>query len=212
MDITTASWSDFKSVVASKPLLMQYYDCGNYYQLWAVDHIIVFNYVIWKSGSEPLGSDVTQITSDRTDFETNYKSTCNTRVGIKVEPFADPIVAFASEGTYGVATAGGTTNLDYKITVTKSIYGAQYFAQNSVAGDSVLFQIVDVDGIMGHGPGLVLSSFVNKWYVIPNTFVDVPLPLSSQIPEGLYIRVVYNSTGSQNVNMICNYYLTVSLM
>ena len=206
-----STWSDFKNIISSKSLLMQYYDQGTNYAVWAIDHTITYAYTIWKAGYEPLDGDVNQITSDRTDFETNYKSVCNSRCGIKIEPFADPIVAFSGDGIYQTVTAGQTQNIDFKLTTTKSVYGSQYYAQNAVLGDYVVFQVVDVDNVLGYGANFVASTFINKWYVMPNTFVDVPLPLASTIPNGLYIRVVYTSTGATNVNMAINYYMTVKL-
>jgi hypothetical protein len=211
MDIEVQSWADFKNICDTKPLLMQYYDAGFNYILWAVDHTVTFSYKIWKAGYEPLNADADAEAADRSDFESNYKASCNSRVGVKLEPFADPIVKFAGDGMEGVATHGTSTNFDFHLTTTKAVYGAQYFAQNSVMGDSVTFEVVDVDNLLGAGAGYVISKFVDKWYVIPNTFVDVPLPLASTIPAGLYIRVVYNSVGSQDVNMIVNFYMTVKI-
>jgi hypothetical protein len=73
MEIQTLSWSDFTDILNSKSLLIQYYDFGTNYQIWAEDAHILYKYTIWKEGSEPVDGDTEQITSDRTDFEENYK-------------------------------------------------------------------------------------------------------------------------------------------
>jgi hypothetical protein len=77
MQINTVSWSDFTDIVNSKGLLIQYYNNGVSYNIWAVDQQITYNYIIWQSGSEPIGADVDQIATDRSDFESNYMPAAN---------------------------------------------------------------------------------------------------------------------------------------
>src|SRR3990167_1894078 len=82
MELPVLSWNDLKSIVASRTLCMQYYDNGTHYLVWAIDDVIIFKYTIWKAGSEPEGSDITQMTSDRTDFESNFKASSNKNVSL----------------------------------------------------------------------------------------------------------------------------------
>jgi hypothetical protein len=65
MDLT--SWTDYKALVSSKALLLQYSDKGDYYDIYAPeDSSFLWHFALPKDG----GSDVT-------DFETNYKPTAN---------------------------------------------------------------------------------------------------------------------------------------
>lgn len=80
-DLDVSSWSDFKTVVSNKTLLIQYYESSTNYILWAEDSCVCYQYTIWKSSWEPVESDTTQITNDRTDFENNYKTGANKKLG-----------------------------------------------------------------------------------------------------------------------------------
>lgn len=74
-------WTDFKSIVNSKGLSLQWEDVEGRYVLFAIDQIIVYRSDIWHDASQfPGPPDYTQTQNDAdcTDFETNYKSTTNT--------------------------------------------------------------------------------------------------------------------------------------
>ena len=60
------SWSDYKTLVTNKTLLMQYSDDGNTYNIFAPEaQTFLWNISLLKG------------TSDATDFENNYKSAAN---------------------------------------------------------------------------------------------------------------------------------------
>ena len=72
------SWSSLKSISSTRNLPLQYEtdtDMG-LYQVFCVDNTIVYVSQIF-TGSVPLGEDQSQNDSDKSDFETNYKSVIN---------------------------------------------------------------------------------------------------------------------------------------
>lgn len=75
------SWSDFKTLVTNKVLLMQYSDNGISYEIFAPEATVF----LWTT-SLVKGS------SDATDFENNYKSAANAPMMINGAPVEAPNV------------------------------------------------------------------------------------------------------------------------
>lgn len=123
--------------------------------------------------------------------------------------------AFAYNGTYevkatgfsGTATGGGSTNLDFAIGAEdRYINGCRFILKNHAASDSMGFKVVDIDNVLGYGAGTVLKTFGLDWNVDSerhdqgrDTFNFV-----ARIYAGLYIRVVYVSTGLLDVSVKMN--------
>lgn len=72
------TWNDFKSIVASKKLSMQFHENGSKYDIFAIDDRIVYDTIIFK-GTVPAVADINQSENDssRSDFETFFKSGSN---------------------------------------------------------------------------------------------------------------------------------------
>jgi hypothetical protein len=70
MDIRM-TWSELKTVVLTKTLFMQYMDKGSIYDVWAAENGVVYRCKVQKD--DPA-------TEDQTDFENNYKASCNQAV------------------------------------------------------------------------------------------------------------------------------------
>ena len=115
-------------------------------------------------------------------------------------------VKFRGVGLNFTATAGVTTSYDYKVTESRLISGTCLMVRNQAWADSVRFQVVDVDNILGYGAGVVLDEFATNWHIITDTENqgNVLLPYSAEIIANLYLRLIYNSTGAQNVDVKCN--------
>ena len=110
-------------------------------------------------------------------------------------------------------------------TVDKKSYfdGVQYYAENAKVGDYVKFQVIDKgdpgQGSFGviagwytqaefdaMGNEYIVEEFGDKWYVAPNKLEDIRL-FKSALQPGLFIRVVYHSTGTiDDVPFFCNLY------
>lgn len=110
---------------------------------------------------------------------------------------------------FATVTAGQTANLDWQIeqlqwegTNKDSFFdGVEYYAKNGEIGDKIKFQVVDVDGLVSP-PGTVIEEFGDV-YAMPNSPTDIILYKGKLVP-GLYARLVYVSTGGQDVVIVCN--------
>lgn len=120
------------------------------------------------------------------------------------------IDAFAYNGQYevkatgyrGTAAAGTTTNLDFAIGAEdRYINGLALILKNHAAEDLVGLKIVDVDNVLGYGAGLVLKTFGTNWNVDDSQQHQGKdsFNYAAKIPAGVYVRVVYESTGGTNV-------------
>lgn len=94
---------------------------------------------------------------------------------------------------------GTTYNCDYKILDDLLVDGGRIIATNVVAGDSVTCQVIDKDNILGYGAGFVLNQFVTTWYLVPgqNLQWDFTVNYPAKVYAGLWIRVIYNSVGTE---------------
>lgn len=111
---------------------------------------------------------------------------------------------------FSTITAGNSKDMDWKIPnlqwsgSNKQTYfdGVEYYAKDSELGDVVSFQVVDVDGIT-YPAGTVLEEFATDLQIIPDTKDVIRLYKAKLIP-GMYVRIKYTSTGSNDVKFICN--------
>ena len=116
-------------------------------------------------------------------------------------------------GTHNVtATKTSTTDHDWKVPAVAYLgvnkqsvmNGLEYFAKDAEIGDSITFQIVDIDNVLGYGANTVLDEFSKTWYVIPNASNTIVLYKANLIKD-LYVRIKYTSVGATNdVSLICN--------
>jgi hypothetical protein len=118
-------------------------------------------------------------------------------------------VKFRGQGISGTATAGVTTNIDYKLTEARLLDGVHMILKDHAFGDSVKFQVVDVDNILGYGAGVVLDTFGESWFIVADVQSQgsINLPYSAEVLAGLYVRVAYTSVGVTNVKFQCNLFL-----
>lgn len=118
-------------------------------------------------------------------------------------------VKFRGKGVAGTATAGTSTNIDHKLTEARLIDGVKLILKDQAFGDSVKFQVVDVDNILGYGAGMVLDEFGTDWFVSADSQDQgaINLPYSAEVAAGLWLRIVYNSTGATNVSVQANLWL-----
>jgi len=64
-------WTDFKTIIASKSLLMQYVENSISYNIWAEENNVLYKTEIMISSPA---------STDQLDFENNYKDSCNNPV------------------------------------------------------------------------------------------------------------------------------------
>ena len=113
---------------------------------------------------------------------------------------------FKGQGIMGVATAGQATQFDWCLPEDRLLSGGALLAKGANWGDYITFQVVDKDGIIAPA-GTVLNEFVTSWYIMDSSEFQLELrcPYPAKIYQGLYVRLIYNSTGTSDVNVAMNY-------
>lgn len=123
--------------------------------------------------------------------------------------------AFAYNGQYevkatgyrGTAAAGVTTNLDFAVGAEdRHMNGINMIVHGASDADTLDFKVIDIDNALGYGAGLVLKTFGINWNV-DHTKADQGREVFNfvaRLPAGVYIRVVYNSTGETAVTVKLN--------
>ncbi|MEK7093284.1 MAG: hypothetical protein AAB927_02260 [Patescibacteria group bacterium] len=124
---------------------------------------------------------------------------------IVADTFAASRYRFAGKTVRATVPAGTTANIDLKVVgaAGRKLNGGFMFAIDAAFGDQVTFQIVDVDNILGYGAGVVLDEFLT-WSIDPREQLNLDLPYGSDIPEGFYIRGIYQSVGTADVKVAIN--------
>ena len=198
------TWSMMKSFVSQRGISLNYAEFDNEYYIVGVDDSLQFSCTLLKDATD---------TTDLDDFEANYKPTANKRLSTyEISGVANPKGMRARlVGSHFInLTAGQVTNVDWQIpqltfggeNKTSYFDGVEYYSANSKIGDTVTFQVVDKDGIL-YPAGTVVEEFATGLYVIPDQR-DAFILYKAKLVPGLYIRVVYTSTGASNVDLICN--------
>ena len=97
MEIYLSTWAEFKTIVSSKSLKMQYYEFASAYKIFAPEGSIMWRF--------DIDNEVTP-SADQTDFEDNHEPTANAAVS---QPISGSITA--SETRYRPKIYKNTTNL-----------------------------------------------------------------------------------------------------
>ena len=108
-------------------------------------------------------------------------------------------------GIQATITAGQQQNVDTKIANDSLIRGIELLANGQAFGDTVTVQVVDVDGTY-FPPGTVLSTPVSNFNMISDQQKQASYEAVApfKMIGGLYVRMVYNSTGEANVQLAAN--------
>lgn len=109
-------------------------------------------------------------------------------------------VRFRGVGIQFTALANSITSYDYLVHATEMrlIDGTQLILSGHQLGDSIDFQLVDVNNVMGFGTNVVLDGFGANWWVASDKQDQghIRFVYSAGIIPGLYIRVKYNNTST----------------
>lgn len=116
---------------------------------------------------------------------------------------------FRGKGISGTIPAGTTDNVDYKLTADRYLNGCHLIIKNHAWDDSLKFQVVDIDNILGYGAGVVLDEFGTTWCFAEDKqdqgLFKIEYP--AKVLANLYIRIAYTSTGGTDVKVHCNLFL-----
>ena len=117
---------------------------------------------------------------------------------------------FKGVGLKWTAIAGTTTDCDYEVAAERDLDAVDLILENHSADDTLTFQVVDVNNVLGYGPGVVLNEFATNWRIDP-TKRDQGEPFTAgyraTILAGLFLRIKYASTGTTDVILRVNYSL-----
>jgi hypothetical protein len=127
--------------------------------------------------------------------------------------FASTNVNSASQGLRATAAFGTATNIDLLLTDDSFLTGGVLRTSGSAFGDHATFQVVDVDNIIGYGAGAVLGQYVTSWYMRSDAEeqVNENAAYPAKVIAGLYLRVVYTSVGTSDVDVAVMYRLHKAL-
>lgn len=209
MNTTFDDWKLWKATALTKKQLNpQFTDKGDTYSVWANDgnDTLLISLPKTLPDQQDASGETTIPNPDAQDFERTVMPNCNLSVGTTIGPFAKPTHRFDGKTVIGAPQPGPPTNIDMKVVgaAGRTLNGGRLIAYDSARKDTVTFQIVDVDDILGYGPGTVLDEFMT-WGVFVSFPMELSLPYSVDIPEGLYIRCVYQATGILPVIVVINY-------
>jgi hypothetical protein len=109
---------------------------------------------------------------------------------------------FASEAAADTCTAGQAKAILIDMDGTKYMNGGALITDgNAVFGDWVEVAVVDHDNLLGQGVDFVLKT----WYVDWKSCRDfIETPYAGLPPTGMYLRLIYHSTGGANVGFALN--------
>lgn len=115
---------------------------------------------------------------------------------------------FAGNCANGTVTKNTTGDIDFKLPETLKVSGGEILTDKAIHGDTLVVQIVDVDGI-DFEAGTVLKTYITKWghdSITQKSILDNSY--AGEIKKDYYLRVKFTSTGTtDDVKVVVNYYL-----
>lgn len=178
----SSTWTNFKSIViTSKSLPVQYDDDGTVYTIFALDgSSVVYICNIWKGtvpdGVIAGGYSQSQNDTDKSDFETNYKTNANKRI-YRTDNFGDPVnVEFSFALSMGLVP-GASVGRAQGYTATsatsgKAIRATTYTPQGANAQRSVNSTSAN-DTSAGTGARTVTINYLNTSFVLKSETVTL---------------------------------------
>lgn len=126
----------------------------------------------------------------------------------QVSQFTSDLVHSNNQGLSQVITAGSIMTIDLKLTDDHFITGGVLRTLESAFGDTVTFQVIDIDGILAP-QGTVLGQYTTNWYMRSDSQeqINENTPYPAKIYAGLYLRVIYTSIGLVDVTVNIMYRL-----
>lgn len=197
-------YSQLKSFLTSKSMLVQYVDNGASYELYATEANICWEATVAKDGG-----------SDQTDFETNLQSTANAPLEIKAAA-GRPIRVSASpqpDGTvqhwqgYQLILPAGQLSAYIDISFSSTIY---LHGGYIVSADVDYDDYIQADVLLVANNAEYIPGIINTAYMIPNLPVSFESNESMAFPTAVKIRVTL-ATAVANVtdvhaNILVDYF------
>lgn len=130
------------------------------------------------------------------------------RIIVSSTPFSDSAgFRFRGASFKDMVSFNTTKNIDYLLLEERYINGGILIVDNIGNEDTVTFQVVDKDNILGFGPEVVLDTFIDNFYVPKNIPLLISLSYPARIIKNLYLRCKYTSTHESGALVKCNLFL-----
>ena len=98
------------------------------------------------------------------------------------------------------------TAFDMRLDDDVRLYGGHYWVMGAKIGNTITFQVVDKDNILGGGADVVLTEYITTMPVPGwDHERDLASPTAALIPAGLYLRVIYHNDGDGFVTLGVRY-------
>ena len=180
------SWSDFKSLVSVKQLLIQFTEGPATYEIYAPEAQTFLWEICLLKGS-----------ADATDFEQNYKTTSNQALEIKggagkpdrVAASAQPIGTTESWKGFHHESPAGESSFTFDIWIGASVYlrGGHIYSDDCTCED-----YVSADIVLKDDPTVILvPKILDQVYLLPNTLIPFVSEESMEMPAVAMIRATY---------------------
>jgi len=207
-------YSEFKQLINEKNLYPQKIETSDTVYLEAYDGNFKIKTKLDKDDEE-----------NYPDFQLNLESSCNEKIEKRGESghlifaptFEDDMGLTGTFRGHLFKASPNTLNIyDIPVSSEMKLRGGWYqlFSDNTNPtaniGDYIEFSVIDKDDVLGlfssygvpEGGFLELSKFVNKDYVNPydNSRQDFRVSGGSTVYSGLFLRVFYMNTGTQEVD------------
>ena len=206
-----ASWSGFKSLVATKGLLIQYVQLANYYDIYAPESATF----LWHI-------QLILDTPDALDFENTLQSTANKPLEYRSidglpkvanAMFTDTL-SFWVDGANGNLTiaSGQTGYCKTHFSTDFKLNGVDIHWEGANFGDSIAFEIGIYDNnndASSESNFISLAQFANQYRVLGSgskTFEVATVKTVPSMYNGLdiYVRTTYVNSGGSAVNLCVN--------
>jgi len=206
------SWTAWKAAKVKKNFILQYQEEDNQYSIWAYDGPEAHICIIWKGDLHQsvidAGYSQAQNDSDKSDFETNYKSTGNSSIITTSNTFTAKVSGIYKLETrntgksFSVTT--GMTVCNFVIPYTKCKIDGLEVVGGEVGDTCDLFILDTASGTLSTIPYYKVNQFgytVN----IPAGFYSREAKYEAELFVGLTISVEYTSISNKTIRF--NYHL-----
>lgn len=181
-------WTQFKAIVLPKVLSMQYdTDPANTstYEIFAIDDDVAYRTTIWLGTMPSIDPDYSQgqNDTDKSDFETNYKSYCNKQ--IVPGSFSDSRIKYFLGNKTTLATS-------------EVLVGSTYNEQASQAQRSLVSSSANDANPGGSGARIVRVEFLNNAFTFKTEDVQLngTTPVNMVATDVRYIQAMYVIAGT----------------
>ena len=204
------SWDNFKILVSTKALLMQYMERADTYEIFAPEaQTFLWNISLLKGSSDVI------------DFETNYKSDCNKPLEFRS---VDGLPKYASamftdalsywvDGTNGLLNvpSGQTGYLRTHFSDPFKLNGVDIHWEGANFGDYLNFEVgaYNNNDTSSESNFILFSQFANQYRVLGMDTKMFQVDTVKTVPStynglDIYIRTTYVNSGGSAVNLCVN--------